>query len=152
MLGKPVQFVLGAITTVGMFVGAPMAFGAVQDTVSTASFETAAAEMAQRGPVAKEYFDAALADELGITVSELEAAREAAFEDAVEAALADGAIDQEQADRMLAGKALRGVIDRDALMAEVLGVSVDEIEKAKAGWHAARVSRSQRSGAGRSAR
>lgn len=72
-----------------------------------------------------------LAAELGITITELEAAEAAAREAALAQALADGVITQEQVDMMAAGQALREFIDQDAILAEALGVTVEEVSAAK---------------------
>ncbi len=77
-------------------------------------------------------YDALLAEELGITVEELQAARDAAQVAALEQAVAAGTITQEQADLMSAADALRDFVDRDAIMAQVLGVTVEELDAAKA--------------------
>jgi hypothetical protein len=49
----------------------------------------------------------------------------------MEEAVADGRITQEQADFMQAGRALRDYIDKDAIMASALGISVDELNAAR---------------------
>ncbi len=72
-----------------------------------------------------------LAEQLGISVEELQAAEEAAREQALAEALADGRISQEQADLMAAGQALREYVDREAIMAGVLGITVDELTAAR---------------------
>lgn len=72
-----------------------------------------------------------LADKLGISVEELKEARQAVAAERLEQALADGRIDEEQAALMRAGMALRGAIDPQALMAEALGLSVEELEQAR---------------------
>ncbi|MEW5986525.1 MAG: hypothetical protein AB1791_07835 [Chloroflexota bacterium] len=75
---------------------------------------------------------ALLADALGITVEELDAARQEAHVAAVEAALADGTITQEQADLMLAVSAVKAAVDQAELRASVLGLTVEELEAAVA--------------------
>lgn len=88
-----------------------------------------------------------LADALGITVEELQAAREAVrttqMESAVAQALADGQITQEQADAMLAGQSfgrgrhgMRGLgtnirDEHEALLAAQLGISVETLTAAQ---------------------
>jgi lambda repressor-like predicted transcriptional regulator len=74
--------------------------------------------------------DAALAAALGITVEELQAARQKVFTDAISAAVEAGELTQEQADQMLAMHALRSYIDRGSLLAEALGMTVEELEAA----------------------
>jgi hypothetical protein len=75
--------------------------------------------------------DALLAAELGISVDELQAAREQASQAALDAAVANGDITQEQADLMQARRALKEAIDPEALTAQVLGISVDELQTAR---------------------
>ena len=75
--------------------------------------------------------DEALAAELGISVDELEAAQEAAREVAIAQAIADGTITQEQVDLREAGQALREYSDHEAVLANLLGLSVEELEAAK---------------------
>lgn len=77
--------------------------------------------------------DAYLAEALGITVEELQAARRQATAAYLADAVTAGDITQEQADLMLAKHALSGVIDRHALLAEALGLTVEELEAALAG-------------------
>lgn len=76
--------------------------------------------------------DAALAAALGITVEELQAARQKVFTDTIASAVEAGELTQEQADQMLAMHALKSYIDREALMAEALGMTVEELEAALA--------------------
>lgn len=83
-----------------------------------------------------------LAAALGIDVETLEAAQETAAQQALEQAVSEGLITQEQADRFAErglrgfhffGRALDGAtIDYDALLADALGVSVEELEEAYA--------------------
>ncbi len=75
-------------------------------------------------------FDALLADALGISVEELDAARETAHEAAVEQALEEGLLTEEQVELMNAQRALKEYIDPAALTAGVLGISVDDLEAA----------------------
>lgn len=77
--------------------------------------------------------DEYLAKALGITVEELQAARDQAFRESIADAVAEGLMTQEQADLMLAMQALKGTIDRQALLAEALGMTVDELEAALSG-------------------
>lgn len=76
-------------------------------------------------------FEAFLADALGISEEALEAARDEARAAEIQQAVADGTITADQAELMLAAEALKDYIDRDALLAGVLGVSVVEVEAAK---------------------
>ncbi|MDX1665339.1 MAG: hypothetical protein R3272_16215 [Candidatus Promineifilaceae bacterium] len=93
-----------------------------------------------------------LADALGITVEELEAAHEAARAAAVEQALAEGLITEAQAEALLAGDVapragrffrgylLQGLeLEPQQLLADALGSSVEELEAAKAEVREARL-------------
>lgn len=72
-----------------------------------------------------------LADALGISVEELEAAKAEAQEAAISAALEAGTITQEQADYLNARNAVRANIDQKAIAADVLGVTVEELDAAR---------------------
>ncbi len=89
--------------------------------------------------------DDGLAAALGKTAAELQAARKAAFDLAVDQALADGALTQAQADRLkansgngwgllsnLIGSEEAAKLDEQALFAEALGISLDELNAAYA--------------------
>ena len=81
-----------------------------------------------------------IAEELGVDVEGVKAAVDAAKTDAVNQAVADGTITQEQADQILSGEGRRGgrgngllrqIFDREAKQAVVagaLGIAVDELE------------------------
>ena len=71
-----------------------------------------------------------LAEALGITVEELQAAQEQAFAATVADAVTEGTISQEQADRLLAGRALRAYLDYQAILAAALDMTADELEAA----------------------
>lgn len=71
-----------------------------------------------------------LAEALGITVDELEDAQQRAYEAAVADAVTAGELTQEQADAILARHALKSYLDRQAILASALGMSVDELEAA----------------------
>lgn len=84
-------------------------------------------------------FDAALADELGITVDELNAAREVAKTAVLTQMVADGTITQAQMDAIVAGDGLRSVLESlelrtvsQAAIAETLGLTAEELETALA--------------------
>ncbi|GIK57105.1 MAG: hypothetical protein BroJett015_27680 [Chloroflexota bacterium] len=85
-----------------------------------------------------EAYDAALADELGITVEELNAARQAAKETVLQQLVADGTITQAQADAILSGEGLRSIgplmlpEQMQAVVADALGITVAELEAARA--------------------
>ncbi len=76
--------------------------------------------------------NALLADALGITVDKLQAAREAANQAAIEQAIAEGLITQEEADAMLARKNVQSYLDRDTLLAKALGMSLEDLQSAYA--------------------
>lgn len=81
--------------------------------------------------------DEALAEALGITVEELQAAQEEAQAAALAQAVADGLITQEQADQMaeVGGRFMRGghfgAFGDDEFLAEALGISVEALTAAK---------------------
>ena len=75
--------------------------------------------------------EALLADALGITVEELRAAHEQAHLAAVQQAVDEGQITQAQADLMSARIKLENTIDKEALMAEALGISAEELQTAR---------------------
>lgn len=90
--------------------------------------------------------EALLAEALGISVDELEAAYEAAHDAAIEAALAEGVITEEQAEQLRErglghpfGRGLGLDLDKNDLLAEALGISVDELEAARAEVRSARL-------------
>jgi hypothetical protein len=72
----------------------------------------------------------ALADALGISVDELEEAQQQARETMIEEAVANGLLSQEQADLMLSLDALKSYVDQQALLAEALGISSEELQAA----------------------
>lgn len=72
-----------------------------------------------------------LAAALGITVQELEAAQQEARAARISQLVEEGVLTLDQANLMLAMDALKGYLDRDALMADVLGITVEEFEAAR---------------------
>jgi hypothetical protein len=74
---------------------------------------------------------ALLADELGISVEALASANETARDAAIAEALENGDITQEQIDLREAKEALDDVFDRRETAAEILGLTVEEIEAAR---------------------
>lgn len=86
----------------------------------------------------REAYDAALAEELGISVSALTAARDTARSRLIDQALADGQITAAQAETMRNGERphiLADVIDRDVIttaIAQALGITVEEMQAARA--------------------
>jgi len=75
--------------------------------------------------------DAHLADALGISADELAEAREAAKDAAIEQALADGKITEEQVEMMEARQALQSYMEKDEMIAKALGITVDDLGVAK---------------------
>ncbi len=87
--------------------------------------------------------DSALAAALGITTEELQAAHEKARDAAIDQAASKGQITEDQADALKdgdlrgfgrGGPALRGFaaeVDKDALLAEALGISVEKLQQAR---------------------
>jgi len=76
--------------------------------------------------------DEALAAALGITQEELQAARQRVMADQLAQAVEDGTVTQDQANTMLAMEALKSFIDRDEILAAALGMTVDELDAARA--------------------
>jgi len=76
------------------------------------------------GPQGDQFF----ADALGITIEELQAAREKAAEAALEQAVTNGDITIEQASLIKARQALMKYLNMDEMLAQVLGVSTDELK------------------------
>ena len=74
--------------------------------------------------------DAYLAEALGITLEQLQAARRTAMAAYLADAVTAGDITQEQADLALARHALRDIIDQKALLAEALGMTEEELQAA----------------------
>jgi hypothetical protein len=75
--------------------------------------------------------NALLAQELGITVDDLQAAREKDSELALQARIDSGEITQEQADLMKARQALKDYINPEKLTAQALGMTVEELQAAR---------------------
>ncbi|HBY95425.1 MAG: hypothetical protein M5U01_42430 [Ardenticatenaceae bacterium] len=77
-------------------------------------------------------YDELLAQALGITVDQLTAAQAKARSAAIDQAVAQGAITQEQADLLKARLALQEFIDQKKILADALGMSVNELNAALA--------------------
>ena len=90
-----------------------------------------AARDAATEDMTREERQALFASQLGISVEELEAAHEAAEDAAIAQALADGTITQEQVDLKEAKEAFKEVFDKKEAKAEILGLTVEELESAK---------------------
>lgn len=80
---------------------------------------------------ARKIMDAALAEALGISVDELQAARQEALEATLEQVVEEGAIAEERAEIMMARAALAASLDPDAILAQVLGITTDELQAAR---------------------
>jgi hypothetical protein len=74
--------------------------------------------------------EALLAEALGISVTELEAAKEEAQAAALADMVANGYLTEEQADSIEARQALKDYIDREAILASALGISVADLQSA----------------------
>ncbi len=72
--------------------------------------------------------EALLADALGISVEELQTARQEAQDAALAQAVEDGTLTQDQVDMLKAMQALKSYIDPQALFAEALGISTDQLQ------------------------
>lgn len=76
-------------------------------------------------------YDTFIADALGVSVTELQAARQAAADAALEQAVTEGFITEEEADLMKARQALVRYIDQHELLAAALGIDVAALEAAR---------------------
>lgn len=75
---------------------------------------------------------ALLAGALEVSVEELQQAREKANQAAIEMAIEEGIITQEEADAIASRRALQSYLDRDALLSQALGISAAELQEAYA--------------------
>ncbi len=73
----------------------------------------------------------ALADALGITVEELQAARQKIAADRLAQAVEAGRITKDQANTMLAMQALKGYLDHQTILAQALGVDAEAFAAAR---------------------
>ena len=76
-------------------------------------------------------FDAFIAEELGVSVEDLQAARQAARGAALDQAVSDGVVTEEQAELIKAGQALRQYIDHQELLSQALGIDEADLEAAR---------------------
>ncbi len=74
--------------------------------------------------------ESAMAEALGTTVDKLRAAQDKVFQDRLAKAVEAGQVTQEKADLMLAGRKLSRAIDPQSVMADALGMSAAEFQKA----------------------
>ncbi len=77
-------------------------------------------------------FEALLADALGITPDELQAAREAAQNAALADAVEAGHLTEKQAALIAARQAMRAYLEKDELIANALGITSEELQAARA--------------------
>ena len=77
-------------------------------------------------------YQSLLAAELGISVDDLQSAQQDAQAAGLEQAVEDGLITAEHAELIQARQALMDYIDKEAIMAEALGISVEELQESKA--------------------
>jgi lambda repressor-like predicted transcriptional regulator len=76
-------------------------------------------------------FDALLAEALGITPDELQAARDTAQAAALAAAVEAGDLTEEQAAIVAARQAMRAYLEKDEVIANALGISLEELQAAR---------------------
>ena len=76
-------------------------------------------------------YDTFIAEELGVSVADLQAARQAAHEAALEQAVAEGVVTAEQAELIKARQALTQYIDKEEMLATALGITTAELEAAR---------------------
>lgn len=75
--------------------------------------------------------EALLAEQLGISLDELQAARQEAAQLALQARIESGELSEEQAELMSIRQAVKDYIDRQALTASALGMTVEDLESAR---------------------
>lgn len=145
---KWISIIVGSVVLVAVVAGA-LAFGFTLRAKAQGYNPVSAQALEQfrgRGPGSPAggiEEDTYLAEALGISVEELQAAREAANQAALDAAVEQGALTQEQADAMkvlelpfrfgFKGERFGSEIDidLDALLADALGINVEELEQAR---------------------
>lgn len=76
-------------------------------------------------------YDAYLAEALGVSVADLQAARQAAHDAALEQAVAEGLITPERAELIKARQALMQYIDHQEILSQALGIDVADLEAAR---------------------
>jgi hypothetical protein len=136
---------LGAVAVIGLSAGAVYAQSATAtpDQTPAASVPQGSGPQGsdQQRPGARQDNSAILADVLGLTTDQLQAAVVKARDAAIDQALASGKITQEQADQMKSNDGMRGPdwgpglgagADHDAELAAALGITEDALKAAKA--------------------
>jgi hypothetical protein len=76
-------------------------------------------------------YETFIAEELGVSVAELQAARQAAQEAALDQAVAEGVLTAEQAELIKAGQALKQYIDHQEILSQALGIDAADLEAAR---------------------
>ncbi len=99
--------------------------------ISTDELQAVFESVRSSNPGPGDNFQAALAEALGISEDALAAAQQSAHTAALDQALADGKLTQEEYDLAIARQGLRDYMDRDAMIAAALGISVDEWQTAQ---------------------
>lgn len=141
---KVTGLILGGVAALGITVGATTAFAQSTDAAAAPSVvgenTLIANELAPRGPgfgARGAMGGEILANALGITQAELQAAMQQIPEVAIAKAVENGDITQEQADQMTQGRGMRGLmalgvnLDQDALLAQALGITPEELATAR---------------------
>ena len=77
------------------------------------------------------YYDAYLSEALGVSVADLQEARQAAHVAALEQAVTEGVITAEQAELIKARQALMQYIDKEEILATALGITTEELQAAR---------------------
>ena len=144
--------IAGALALVAVFGALTYKNVAAQEETPTpaAPFQDPPGRGMRGGPMGQTNED--LADALGITVEELQAAQKTAAAEALKQAVADGLLTQEQADQMaergLGGWPMKGLgrpgessIDMQALLADALGISAEDLQAAQEKAFAAALAR-----------
>jgi hypothetical protein len=76
-------------------------------------------------------YDVYIADALGVTVAELQAAHQGAHDAALEQAVSEGVITAEQAELIKTRQALRQYIDHQEILSQALGIDAADLEAAR---------------------
>ncbi len=141
---KRKYIIWGAVIVLLMAIGATAAFaqGGFPGSGSNTPFQGQTPDHFNGSRPDKTPDNELLAEALGITVEELQTAFDTAGAAALEQAVADGLITQEQADEIASGSgrglhnfmpraAQENAIDFEALLADALGISVDDLQAAR---------------------
>lgn len=129
---------LSGLLAVGILGGAAVGFAQTDESAATVAAPVASVSslvLVHNGGTRLGGDDQALADALGIDLTELEAAEEVARLGMIDQAVADGLITEAQATQLkeLGGGFGRGFsgYDKDEYLAEALGITVEELEAAE---------------------